>query len=46
MTKVAEQLNQLRVKHQLSQDALAEQLFISRQAISKWGKWRYNTRFG
>ncbi|MDY4034925.1 helix-turn-helix domain-containing protein [Streptococcus dysgalactiae] len=36
MTKVAEQLKQLRVKHQLSQDALAEQLFISRQAISKW----------
>lgn len=35
MTKVAEQLKQLRVKHQLSQDALAEQLFISRQAISK-----------
>ena len=36
MTKVAEQLKQLRVEHQLSQDALAEQLFISRQAISKW----------
>lgn len=36
MTKVAEQLKQLRVKHQLSQDALAEQLFISWQAISKW----------
>ncbi|SUN52045.1 SPBc2 prophage-derived HTH-type transcriptional regulator yonR [Streptococcus dysgalactiae subsp. dysgalactiae] len=36
MTKVAEQIKQLRVKHQLSQDALAEQLFISRQAISKW----------
>lgn len=36
MTKVAEQLKQLRVKRQLSQDALAEQLFISRQAISKW----------
>lgn len=36
MTKVAEQLKQLRVKHQLSQDALVEQLFISRQAISKW----------
>ncbi len=40
MTTVAEQLKQLRLKHQLSQDALAAQLFVSRQAVSKWEKRR------
>lgn len=36
MTKLAEQLKQLRTEKQLSQEALAEQLHISRQSISKW----------
>lgn len=36
MTKFAEQLKKYRLEKQLSQDALAEKLFISRQAISKW----------
>ncbi len=36
MTVFSEQLKKLRQEKKLSQDALAEQLFISRQAISKW----------
>lgn len=36
MTTIAEQLKRLRIEKQLSQDALAEQLHISRQSISKW----------
>ncbi|MGT2833467.1 helix-turn-helix domain-containing protein [Streptococcus halotolerans] len=36
MTIFAEQLKSLRAAKNLSQDALAEQLYISRQAISKW----------
>lgn len=36
MTIFAEQLKKLRAKQNLSQDILAEQLFTSRQSISKW----------
>ncbi|MEQ9764786.1 helix-turn-helix transcriptional regulator [Streptococcus sp. ZJ151] len=36
MTMFAEQLKSLRTARNLSQDHLAEQLYISRQAISKW----------
>ncbi|MGT2845520.1 helix-turn-helix domain-containing protein [Streptococcus hongkongensis] len=36
MNKFSEQLKQLRLEKNFSQDYLAEQLFISRQAISKW----------
>lgn len=36
MIKFAEQLKTYRHDKQLSQDALAEKLYISRQAISKW----------
>ncbi|MGV3010658.1 helix-turn-helix domain-containing protein [Streptococcus thoraltensis] len=36
MTIFAEQLKSLRTARNLSQDNLAEQLYISRQAISKW----------
>ncbi|MGV2994345.1 helix-turn-helix domain-containing protein [Streptococcus porcinus] len=34
--KFAEQLKNYRLKKNYSQDALADRLFISRQAISKW----------
>lgn len=34
--KVSQQLLILRNMHNMSQDKLAEQLFISRQNISKW----------
>ncbi|MBT9671233.1 helix-turn-helix domain-containing protein [Secundilactobacillus kimchicus] len=34
--KFATQLKQLRQDHGMSQDQLAEKLFVSRQAISKW----------
>ncbi|MGT2686714.1 helix-turn-helix domain-containing protein [Streptococcus porcinus] len=36
MNKFAEQLKNYRLKKNYSQDALADRLFISRQAISKW----------
>lgn len=36
MIKFAQQLKKYRTKRQMSQEALAQQLFISRQAISKW----------
>lgn len=36
MTPFSSQLKILRQAKNLSQEALAEQLFISRQAISKW----------
>ena len=36
MTIFAEQLKKLRTEKKLSQDALAEKLFISRQSVSKW----------
>lgn len=36
MTIFAEQLKKLRTEKKLSQDTLAEKLFISRQSISKW----------
>ncbi len=36
MIEFAKQLKKYRREHQLSQEQLAEQLFISRQAISKW----------
>ncbi|MDN6899440.1 helix-turn-helix domain-containing protein [Oenococcus sicerae] len=36
MLKFSEQLKKYRVKAQLSQEDLANKLFISRQAISKW----------
>lgn len=36
MSILADQLKKFRAEKNLSQDALAEQLFISRQAISKW----------
>lgn len=36
MIEIAKQLKKYRRKHQLSQEQLAEQLFITRQAISKW----------
>lgn len=34
--KFNEQLQKLRSKHQLSQEALAEKLHVSRQAVAKW----------
>lgn len=36
MSVFAEQLKKLRTEKNLSQDALAEKLYISRQSISKW----------
>lgn len=31
-----EKLQQLRIKHNLTQEQLAEQLYVSRTAVSKW----------
>ena len=31
-----EVLHQLRIKNGLSQDALAEKVFVTRQAVSRW----------
>ncbi|EKS20908.1 hypothetical protein HMPREF9318_00862 [Streptococcus urinalis FB127-CNA-2] len=36
MTIFSNQLKQLRIQKDLSQEALAQKLYISRQAISKW----------
>lgn len=36
MTLFSDQLKKIRTEKSLSQEALAEQLFISRQSISKW----------
>lgn len=36
MTHLAQQLKSLRTAKKMSQDDLAEKLYISRQAISKW----------
>ena len=36
MTHLAQQLKSLRTANNMSQDDLAEKLYISRQAISKW----------
>lgn len=36
MTQVAQQIKSLRTVKNMSQDDLAEKLYISRQAISKW----------
>lgn len=36
MTKFAEQLKHFRSQKGLSQDDLAEKIFLSRQAISRW----------
>lgn len=36
MNKFPEQLKQLRKNNQMTQDDLAEKLFVTRQAISKW----------
>lgn len=36
MTVFAKQLKQLRQEKAFSQESLAQELFISRQAISKW----------
>lgn len=36
MTVFAKQLKQLRQEKAFSQEGLAQELFISRQAISKW----------
>lgn len=36
MTIFAEQLKKLRQEKNISQEELAQKLFISRQAISKW----------
>ena len=34
--KIGEQIKQIRKRHNISQDDLAEQLAVSRQAVSKW----------
>ena len=36
MTQLAQQIRALRTAKNLSQDGLAEKLYISRQAVSKW----------
>lgn len=36
MTQVAQQIKSLRTAKNMSQDDLAEKLYISRQAVSKW----------
>lgn len=36
MTQLAQQIRTLRTFKNLSQDELAEKLYISRQAVSKW----------
>lgn len=36
MTQLAQQIRTLRTSKNLSQDELAEKLYISRQAVSKW----------
>jgi len=34
--KVGKQIQRLRAEHHMNQDALAEKLYVSRQAISLW----------
>lgn len=36
MTQLAQQIRTLRTSKNLSQDELAEKIYISRQAVSKW----------
>ena len=36
MTNIASKLKNMRIKHGFSQEKLAEQLMVSRQAVSKW----------
>lgn len=36
--EIAGKLRELRVSHQLTQDALAEKIYVSRQAVSQWEK--------
>lgn len=36
MNQLAQQIRVLRTANNLSQDELAEKLYISRQAVSKW----------
>lgn len=36
MTQLAQQIRTLRTAKNMSQDELAEKLYISRQAVSKW----------
>ena len=36
MTKISKNIKRLRTSKGMSQDALAEKLFISRQAVSSW----------
>lgn len=36
MNQLAQQIKKLRTGQNLSQDDLAEKLYISRQAVSKW----------
>lgn len=34
---------ELRTQNGLSQDELAEKTFVTRQAVSRWGKWGHRT---
>ena len=42
MLAISEQLRKYRTEREMTQEELAEKLFVSRQAISKWEKGEAN----